>query len=163
MNTENGHQSSQTSSSQEHPVRHFQSQASGEGCQTQGADSCSDFLRSFPGNGQDMSSGRMFQVFFPLTEDGILEPSSGRWLNSGMVSPTECLTLQASEFPSDAEESLLSDALETGSHLAKYFLSQKACQGMLDWAAKRNIQIQEPLLTALRQQTSGGCHPTESK
>src|SRR5258707_9051750 len=45
--------------------------------------------------------GRTSPASCRLTEDGRLEPSSGCWSNSGMGSPTEFLTLNISEYPSD--------------------------------------------------------------
>ncbi|AEJ94027.1 hypothetical protein THIBAULT_104 [Mycobacterium phage Thibault] len=45
----------------------------------------------------------------------------------------------------------LSSILETpGEHLRKYFLSAKACQGILRRAAKRGRKLPEPLEQALR-------------
>src|SRR5487761_1819484 len=58
--------------------------------------------------------GRTSPVSCRLTEDGRLEPSSACWSSSGMGSPTEFLTLNISEYPSDGVASLLSDILETG-------------------------------------------------
>jgi hypothetical protein len=46
-----------------------------------------------------------------------------------MGSPTEFLTLNTSEWPSDAAVCSLSDILETGDVPQRYFLSAKACQG----------------------------------
>jgi len=104
--------------------------------------------------------GKTSQVSSVQTVDGILVPSSGRWLNSGMGSPTECLMLNISECPNDAEESLLSDVLETGSLHPRFFLSKIACQGILRraekegksfpicfkkrWKQHRNIQPSKP-------------------
>src|SRR3546814_6167259 len=62
---------------------------------------------------------------------GILGPSSGRWANSGMGSPTAFSTLSTSEFPNGAVASSLSDILETGDLPQRYFLSAKACSGIL--------------------------------
>jgi hypothetical protein len=54
------------------------------------------------------------------------------------------------ESPSDAVESSLSDILEpTGDHLRKYFLSPKACAGILRRAAKRGRKLPEMLEQAL--------------
>jgi hypothetical protein len=95
----------------------------------------------------------MFQVFFPLTEDGILEPSSGRWLNSGIVSPTECWTLSGSEWPSEGGGFLslvyLSDILETGDIPQKYYLSQRGCMGILNRAGRHGKRIPKPMEEAL--------------
>jgi hypothetical protein len=71
------------------------------------------------------------------TADGTLAPSSGQWGNSGLGTATECLTLNTSEFPSGAVACSLSDILETGDLPQRYFLSPKACAGILRRAAKR--------------------------
>lgn len=81
--------------------------------------------------------GRTSPASCRVTEDGILEPSSGCWANSGMGSPTEFWTLSTSEFHSDADACLLSDILETGDVPQRYFLSATACRGILRRAEKR--------------------------
>ena len=84
------------------------------------------------------------------TEDGTWEPSSGRWLSAGMGSPTGFWTLSSSESPSDAGECSLSDVLETqGEHLRKYWLSSKACEGILRRATRRGKKLPERLEAAL--------------
>jgi len=67
--------------------------------------------------------GRTSPVSCLATEDGTLVPSSGRWAKSGMGSPTECLTLNTSEWPKDAAVCSLSDILETGDVPQRFFLS----------------------------------------
>jgi hypothetical protein len=91
------------------------------------------------------------------TEDGILAPSSEGWQNSGMGSPTAFLTLNTSEWnhtltPSlnDAGVCSLSDILETGDVPQRYFLSAKACSGILRRAANRGKELPRPLLEALK-------------
>src|SRR6185312_1409509 len=91
-----------------------------------------------------------------LTADGTLEPSLGCWQNSGMGSPTEFLTLSTSEwtalpaqFPNDDGVCSLSDILETGDVPQRYFLSAKACAGILRRAEKRGKALPEPLRQAL--------------
>ena len=76
-------------------------------------------------------SGKTSQGCCRLTEDGILEPSSGCWANSGMGSPTGFLTLNTSEWPSAAAVCSLSDILETGDLPQRYFLSQAHLQTTL--------------------------------
>ena len=82
-------------------------------------------------------------------EDGTLVPSSGRWGNSGMGSPTGCLTLNTSEFHSGAAVCSLSDVLETGEVPQRFFLSPRACAGILRRAANRGKELPEPLRHAL--------------
>ena len=90
-------------------------------------------------------------------EDGTLAPSSGGWQNSGMGSPGECLTLSLSEWtatlvpsPSDGGVCSLSDILETGAVPPRFFLSAKACVGILRRAEKRGKELPEPLSRALQ-------------
>lgn len=72
-------------------------------------------------------------------------PSSGAWPNAGMGSHIEFWTLNASESPSGAVESSLSDVLETtGEHLHGYSLSPKACQGILRRASRRGRSLAPP-------------------
>ena len=83
-------------------------------------------------------------------EDGIWVPSSGRWQTSGMASPGACWTLSTSESPSDAAASSLSDILEPhGEHLRKYFLSPRACRGILRRSQERGRALPERLREAL--------------
>jgi Site-specific DNA methylase len=93
--------------------------------------------------------GRTSPASCHLTADGILEPSSGCWQNSGMGSPTEFLTLSTSEWPSDAAVCSLSDTLETGDVPQRFFLSATACRGILRRAAKRGKSLPSALHEAL--------------
>src|SRR5579883_1216729 len=93
--------------------------------------------------------GRTCPVSCRLTADARLEPSSGCWSNSGMGSPTEFLTLSISEYPSDAVASSLSDILETGELPRRYYLSGRACRGILRRAEKRGKELPEALKSAL--------------
>lgn len=139
-----------TSSSEERPAKHSASQDSEEGSGMNGATShlsIADLLIAF---GRVGSSGKTSPVSCHRTEDGILAPSSGRWLNSGMGGPIESLTLSSSEFHSGAVESSLSDILETGDVPQRYFLSPKACAGILRRAEKRGKRLPEALDAALR-------------
>ena len=95
-------------------------------------------------------SGRMSPVFCRQMEDGILVPSSGRWRNSGMGSPTESWTLNTSDWPKDANVCSLSDILETGDHLSRYCLSPKACRGILRRAGNRGKTLPLQLAHALQ-------------
>jgi hypothetical protein len=66
-----------------------------------------------------------------------------------MGSPTEFLTLSISEWPSAAAVCSLSDILENGDVPQRYFLSAKACAGILRRAEKRGKALPEPLQQAL--------------
>ena len=81
----------------------------------------------------------------------ILAASSARWANSGMGGHTGCLTLKTSESHKDAEECLLSDVLEIGNLPQKYYLSPKACKGILRRAEQRSKKLPNMLEEALQQ------------
>ena len=100
--------------------------------------------------------GRTSPEYCLVVEDGTLVPLSGRWRNAGMGGPTESLTLSISEFHSGAVESTLSDILETGDVPQRYFLSAKACAGILRRAAKRGKKLPPQLAHALREVADSG-------
>lgn len=115
-----------------------------------------DFSGTSPDSWQNYSpaglSLRMSLISCRSTREGTWEPSSGRWLNSGFRSPTGFWTLKGSEFPSAGVESSLSDILESpGPHLSKYFLSRKACIGILRRASNRGRMLPQILFEALRK------------
>lgn len=106
-----------------------------EGCEkdlkTPEETSCSPISLSQKSTSRKFSSGKTSQVSCHLTEDGILEPSSGAWQNAGMGSPTEFSTLSISESPSNGVVLSLLHVLETQSERNKYYLSRKALLGVL--------------------------------
>src|SRR5574343_245697 len=63
--------------------------------------------------------------------------------------PTACLTLNTSEWPSDAAVCSLSDVLEIGEVPRRFFLSATACQGILRRAGKRGKSLPPQLSAAL--------------
>jgi hypothetical protein len=79
-----------------------------------------------------------------------LAPSSGGWQNSGMGSPTGFLTLNTSGWPSDGRACSLSAILETGDVPQRFFLSAKACSGILRRAGKRGKELPPQLAHALK-------------
>jgi len=89
-------------------------------------------------------------------------PSSGRWRTSGMGSRTECWTLSTSEHnstltPSRSEDvvSSLSDILEATRVVPqRFYLSPKACAGILRRAAKRGKVLPPMLQRALEEAVS---------
>ena len=89
-------------------------------------------------------------------------PSSGAWSNSGMGSPTECLTLSTCEHSASPGLSLsddvvcsLSDILETGALPQRYYLTAKACAGILRRAGKRGKDLPSMLFRALSAVAAG--------
>lgn len=101
-------------------------------------------------------SGRMSPASCHRMADGTLEPSSGGWANSGMGSHTEFLTLNSPEHAAflglshnGAAVCSLSDILETGPVPQRYYLTAKACAGILRRAEKRGRAVPPSLQRAL--------------
>jgi hypothetical protein len=94
--------------------------------------------------------GRTYQEYCLATEDMTLQPYFKGWLNSGMGSPTGFLTLNISECHKDADVCSLSDVLEIGEVPPKYYLSQKACAGILRRAEVRGKKLPIALQKALQ-------------
>jgi hypothetical protein len=90
-----------------------------------------------------------------------LEPSLGRWGHWGMGGPTESWTLSGSEWPSAVAVCSLSQTLETGPLPQRFYLSQKACAGILRRAAKRGKELPHLLRQALEAtaQATEPCEP----
>lgn len=87
----------------------------------------------------------------------ISRPSSHSFSNAGMGSPTGFLTLSLPEWTatlvpchSDGSVSSLSDILETGDVPQRYYLSAKACAGILRRAENLGKVLPDPLLRALK-------------
>ena len=135
--------------SEEHPASHSASQDSEAAWMMSAVTWHSNSLGLLNESGHSGWSGKTSPASCHRTEDGTLEASSGRWLKSGMGSPTGFLTLNSSEFHNDAAVCSLSDTLETGDVPQRFFLSAKACQGILRRAEKRNKKLPELLRMAL--------------
>ena len=108
---------------------------------------------------RDGSSGKTSPASCRPDQEGTLVPSSGRWQNSGMGGPTESWTLSTSEWPSDGAACLLSDVLETGGVPQRFYLSPKACEGILRRAGRRGKSLPPMLDAALRAQAGQGQSP----
>jgi len=141
---------------EEHPAKASQLQDFEKDLLTRGGTSCSPILPLLQDIAPDGWFGRTSPASCQATEEEILEPSSGRWANSGMGSPTECLTLSTSEWPKDGDVCLLSDTLETGDVPQRFYLSAKACQGILRRAEKRGKKLPSALQVALETHTMDG-------
>ena len=121
--------------------------------------SCLLFLHWLIDLSPDGWYGKTSPASCPAGEDGTLVPSSGRWDNSGMGTPTESWTLNTLEFPSEGVACSLSDVLETGDVPRRFFLSATACRGILRRAEKRGKELPEPLRHAL-EAVAGVIQPT---
>ena len=102
-------------------------------------------------------SGRMSPVSCHRVKGGILAPSSGGWQSSGMGSPTEFWTLNSCEHadlagrsPNAGDVCSLSDILETGAVPQRYYLTAKACSGILHRVARRGKDLPAMLMQALQ-------------
>lgn len=149
--------------SEAHLASLFPSPASAKDSPTHAATSPSPFLDWLTSSSPSGSSGKTSPVSCLREEGGTLVPSSGRWSNSGMGSPTECWTLNTSEYPSVVVESSLSRVLETGELPPKYFLSQIACAGILRRAERKNKQLPQMLKDALTQTIQKAAGGTEDR
>ena len=141
---------------EERPVSPSPSPDSERDWQIRVATSCLPILPLLTATGPSGWSGKTCPAFYPVTADGISLPSSAGWGNSGMGGPTECLTLNTSEwnhtlgpFHNGGGVSSLSDVLEAGSVPRRYYLSAKACQGILRRAENRGKVLPPALSQAL--------------
>ena len=91
---------------------------------------------------------RKMPLYLSLRKDGV----TPEWsiLKEGRL-PGEQWTLNSTESPRDAEESFLSQILEV-TVPEKYFLSERACLGIIRRSLKRSKTLPEVLLTALIRQ-----------
>ena len=118
----------------------------------------SHILQSLNAIGPSGWYGKTSPASCQRTEDGRLEPLSGAWSNSGIARPGECLTLSTCEhaaFPtlshSAAVVCSLSHILETGDVPRRFYLTPKACAGILRRAEKRGKKLPIALHRALAQ------------
>lgn len=148
---------------EEPPVSHSVQQDSAQDWMTRVASSCSPLVPLLQGIGPAGWFGRTSPASCQATEDGTLVPSSGSWATSGMGSPTAFWTLSLCEWtatgaPSHSDGSVcsLSDVLETGAVPQRYFLSAKACAGILRRAEARGRALPPALLAALKAVAEAG-------
>ena len=95
-----------------------------------------------------------------LTKEVISDTSYPRFSNSGILSPTQHWTLSTSDWRSGATVCSLSEVLETGAVHQRYYLTSKACLGILRRAEKRGKELPEQLARALR--AVAGLEPTST-
>ena len=144
------------SSSEELPANPSALQDCDKDSKIHGETSCSLFLQSLNISNPSGSCGKMSLVSCQVTEDGTLLPSSGRWGNWGTGSPTECWTLNGAEHtgihePSRSADGVcsLSDVLEINAVPQRFYLSPKACNGILRRAKRRGKELPPMLRKAL--------------
>ena len=146
---------------EELPANHSVSPDYEKDWMTHAATSCLPLVPLLQSIGPNGWFGRTSPAFCHQAQDGILEPSSEGWHNSGMGSPTQFVTLNTSEwtalpeqFHSDDGVSSLSDILETGDVPQRFYLSMKACRGILRRAEKRGKKLPQALKLALEEVAS---------
>lgn len=83
---------------------------------------------------------------------GLLQDISWETVTSTL--PGESWTLNGGEYPKDVEESILSSVIEDNVP-EKYYLSAKACQGILRRSQNRGKPLPEILRRALEEQAQG--------
>ena len=156
LNMNTGQTTSSTPLSGVAPAKHSQSPDSEKAWVTLVVNSCSPILELLKSINPDMSAGKTYPVVCHPTEEGILVPSSGGWRNSGMGGLTESWTLDGSESHSDAGACSLSDILVTGDVPQRYFLTPRACAGILRRAEARHKVFPEVLRKALQKVVDQG-------
>jgi len=157
-----------TSSAEDSPARMSAWQAAARAWLESGQGSGLSFEEFLQSCGPGGSSLRTSLAYVPLTEDAILPSSFAGWRNSGIWGPSGVLTLNGSAWPSDGNACLLSAILETDAP-SKYYLSPKACAGILGRAERRGKKLPERLAAALaavaaegQETTSTGTEPMSS-
>ena len=105
------------------------------------------------------SSSRKPPVLMCLNADGRHGDSTATWEDDG-VWRGECLTRNTGESPSAVVASRLSQILEEAPQ-EKYFLTARACQGILNRAERRGKMLPPKLKAALIMQSELGQAATE--
>lgn len=109
-----------------------------------GTSSIVSLLRCAPGG----ASSKTFPAFCPATEDEILPSSFEGWKNWGICVSGGYLIRNTSESPNAAVVCSLSDTLEPEVD-SRYYLSPKACRGIIRRAEKRGKLLPPSLGAAL--------------
>ena len=128
---------------------------------TQEVTSCLPILESLKVSDLGGSFGKMSLESCQVIADGILVPLSERWGNWGMGGPTESWTLNGSEYPKHADVCSLSDILETQDVPPRFYLSRKACAGVLRRVGQNRKVLPQMLLTALEAVATEESRPPE--
>ena len=93
-------------------------------------------------------------AFLSLQTDGRTVESQSAEMDEGSSNGV-CLTLNTSEFPNDVVESSLSSILERGGVDSRFYLSKKACAGILRRAETRGKVLPKELREALKKVAIG--------
>lgn len=93
--------------------------------------------------------GKMFVEHFQATEEKTFLPSSGKWLNSGIVCAGECWMHNTLASPKEGVACSLSEVLEKTPVPSTYYLSPQAAKGILSRAESVGKEIPPKLKEAL--------------
>ena len=113
--------------------------------------SCSSTFDAFVRCVLDGSSGRTSRARSQASTGALSDSSCPKWTRSGMVWHGEYWMRSSSVWPSDASVCSLSEALEPCVP-RKYYLSAKACRGIIRRAETRGKPLPENLRAALENQ-----------
>ena len=116
--------------------------------------SCTSIYELYVTLGRAGFSGRTCPEYFQSTTDERSEPLSLPYKTSGMAWHGECLTLNSSEWPSDAAVCFLSAVLEKSEVPQRFYLSATACEGILRRAERREKSLPPRLEAALIAQSA---------
>lgn len=121
---------------------------------THAASSCSNISELAMRLIRNGSCGKTSPAYYPQMADALSAHCSHAWPNPGLMGGRhgECWTLSSSEWPSDADVCSLSSTLETGDVPRRYYLSARACAGIIRRAKKRGKPLPDDLLQALERQ-----------
>jgi site-specific DNA-cytosine methylase len=130
-------------------ARMFPSQESGLGSRESAQDSFTSLRESCESFDPLGLCSRMFPDFSVQTKEETLQKCSGfSWSSAGMGFRGACSTASFSESPNVARVCSLSDILESHVPL-RFYLSPRACRGVLRRAEKRKRTLQSRLQAAL--------------
>lgn len=140
----------QTSSPSEAPAKTSAWLEDALGLLARGADCSSTQCESSASSSRRSSSWKTSLAYCHRTEGGTWAPSSGRWGTWGLASPGGCLTLNGSASPNAGSVCSLSAVLvPTLDVPEKYYLSARACRGILSRSERRGRPLPAPLKAAL--------------
>lgn len=140
----------QTLLSEVAPVKASLSQARGKDSQEL-PDSCSNTFERYVNSVHVGLSGRTSQERSQASGGRLIASSCQRWMRSGMVWHGEYWMRSFSVWPKDASVCSLLEVLEP-CVARKYFLSAKACRGIISRADRRGKPLPKRLRDALEKQ-----------
>ena len=140
--------------SEEAPAKASASQDSGRRWTIRAASSCQHISELASKLIQNGSSGKTCPEYYQQITDALSAHSCKSWPNSGLMGGRlgECSTLNSTEWHSAAAVCSLSSTLETGDVPPRYYLSEKACAGIIRRAKQKGKPLPEVLSAALQAQ-----------